>query len=123
MVSGAKDSGPSAQPARGTAQLEAHLSASILLIGTRPTPWRPILEVSEDGSDLIVATGTGSGKDGDVSVFGPGRARHGSDAQAASFAKNAVRALLLYPMNALVSDQTARLRRLFGDETPLRAVC
>ena len=27
-----------------------------------------------------------------------------------------VRVLLLYPMNALVSDQTSRLRRIFGDE-------
>ncbi len=34
----------------------------------------------------------------------------------ASFAKPGVRVLLLYPMNALVSDQTSRLRRMFGDE-------
>ena len=33
-----------------------------------------------------------------------------------SFSMPGVRALLLYPMNALVSDQTARLRRLLGDE-------
>lgn len=32
------------------------------------------------------------------------------------FKKRAVRALILYPMNALVSDQMTRLRRLFGDE-------
>ena len=31
------------------------------------------------------------------------------------FKKRAVRALILYPMNALVSDQMTRLRRLFGD--------
>jgi ATP-dependent helicase YprA (DUF1998 family) len=36
--------------------------------------------------------------------------------RAASFALPGVRVLLLYPMNALVSDQTSRLRRLFGDE-------
>ena len=33
-----------------------------------------------------------------------------------SFKQDEIRALLLYPMSALVSDQTARLRRLFGDE-------
>lgn len=70
----------------------------------------------QDGSDLIVATGTGSGKTetflysilGTLAMEGTLRKR--------SFEKNGVRALLLYPMNALVSDQTARLRRLFGDE-------
>ena len=68
-----------------------------------------------DGADLIVATGTGSGKTetflysilGLLAMEGTGRK--------SSWSRNAVRALLLYPMNALVSDQTARLRRLFGD--------
>ncbi|MBS1853929.1 MAG: DEAD/DEAH box helicase [Acidobacteria bacterium] len=68
-----------------------------------------------DGSDLIVATGTGSGKTETFlySILGSLtlEATHRPD----SFSKNAVRALLLYPMNALVSDQTARLRRLLGD--------
>lgn len=70
----------------------------------------------ENEKDLIVATGTGSGKTetflytilGSLALEGEERPR--------SFTKNGVRALLLYPMNALVSDQTSRLRRLFGDE-------
>ncbi len=69
-----------------------------------------------DGRDLVVATGTGSGKTevflhtilGDLVLEGAHRT--------ASWARPGVRALLLYPMNALVSDQLTRLRRLFGDE-------
>ncbi len=66
--------------------------------------------------DLVVATGTGSGKTetflysilGSLALEGVERPQ--------SFLRHGVRALLLYPMNALVSDQTARLRRLLGDE-------
>src|SRR6478736_6663814 len=68
----------------------------------------------DDGQDLVVATGTGSGKTetfhypllGSLALEGNERPR--------SYGMPAVRALLLYPMNALVSDQTARLRRLLG---------
>jgi ATP-dependent helicase YprA (DUF1998 family) len=69
-----------------------------------------------DGSDLIVATGTGSGKTETFlyTILGL-LALEGAERQK-SFARHGVRALLLYPMNALVSDQTARLRRMFGDE-------
>lgn len=34
----------------------------------------------------------------------------------ASFRKNAVRTLIIYPMNALVSDQLARFRKIMGGE-------
>ncbi|MBS1984403.1 MAG: DEAD/DEAH box helicase, partial [Bdellovibrionales bacterium] len=70
----------------------------------------------EDGSDLIVATGTGSGKTETFlySVLGA-LAMEGTH-RPESYATSGVRALLLYPMNALVSDQTSRLRKLFGDE-------
>ncbi len=69
-----------------------------------------------DGNDLIVATGTGSGKTETFlySILGT-LALEGTERRA-SFALHGVRALLLYPMNALVSDQTARLRCLIGDE-------
>jgi hypothetical protein len=69
----------------------------------------------EDGSDLIVATGTGSGKTETFLYSVLGSLALEASERKTSFKKNAVRALLLYPMNALVSDQTARLRRLFGD--------
>jgi ATP-dependent helicase YprA (DUF1998 family) len=68
-----------------------------------------------DGSDLIVATGTGSGKTETFLYSILGALAMEATTRPASFARNGVRALLLYPMNALVSDQTARLRRLFGD--------
>ena len=69
-----------------------------------------------DGDDLIVATGTGSGKTETFlyTVLGS-LALEGAERQA-SYQQHGTRALLLYPMNALVSDQTARLRRLFGNE-------
>ena len=68
-----------------------------------------------DGHDLIVATGTGSGKTETFlyPILGA-LALEGAE-RPASYRVNGVRALLLYPMNALVSDQTARLRRLLGD--------
>lgn len=66
--------------------------------------------------DLVVATGTGSGKTETFlySILGV-LALEGAE-RPESFQRHGVRALLLYPMNALVSDQTARLRRLVGDE-------
>jgi hypothetical protein len=69
----------------------------------------------EDGADLIVATGTGSGKTETFLYSVLGSLAMEATARPTSFSKNAVRALLLYPMNALVSDQTARLRRVLGD--------
>ncbi len=70
----------------------------------------------QDGSDLIVATGTGSGKTETFLYSILGALAMEATLRKQSFQRHAVRALLLYPMNALVSDQTARLRRLFGDE-------
>jgi DEAD/DEAH box helicase/Helicase conserved C-terminal domain len=69
-----------------------------------------------DSDDLVVATGTGSGKTETFlySILGA-LALEGTERRK-SFARHGVRALLLYPMNALVSDQTARLRGILGDE-------
>jgi ATP-dependent helicase YprA (DUF1998 family) len=69
-----------------------------------------------DGDDLVVATGTGSGKTETFLYAILGALALEGVERRASFARHGVRALLLYPMNALVSDQTARLRRLLGDE-------
>lgn len=67
------------------------------------------------GRDLIVATGTGSGKT--ESFLMPILSSMALEASRSTttWGHTAVRALLLYPMNALVNDQLARLRRLFGD--------
>lgn len=68
-----------------------------------------------DGLSLAVTTGTGSGKT--ESFLLPMLAKLAAEAahRPESFARPAVRALILYPMNALVNDQLGRLRLLLGD--------
>ena len=70
---------------------------------------------SRDGKSLAITTGTGSGKT--ESFLLPMLAKLATEAahRPASFAAPAVRALILYPMNALVNDQLGRLRLLLGD--------
>lgn len=64
--------------------------------------------------DLVVTTGTGSGKT--ETFLLPILGRMAKEALSGeSFSTRAIRALLLYPMNALVNDQLGRLRVLFGD--------
>lgn len=73
-------------------------------------------EAIVNNKNLIVMTGTGSGKT-ECFLF-PALARLANEAsqQPERFkAHSAVRALILYPMNALVNDQLGRLRLLFGD--------
>jgi hypothetical protein len=70
----------------------------------------------KNADDLIVATGTGSGKTETFLYSAIGLLAIEAKERSTSFAMPGVRVLLLYPMNALVSDQTSRLRRLFGDE-------
>lgn len=72
-------------------------------------------EAVGNGKSLVITTGTGSGKT--ESFLMPMLARLAQEAatDAASFRTPAVRALILYPMNALVNDQLGRLRTLLGD--------
>lgn len=65
--------------------------------------------------DIIVATGTGSGKTECFLIPMLGTLIDEATTRPASFAKPGVRALILYPMNALVNDQLGRLRLLFGE--------
>ncbi|MGE7023815.1 DEAD/DEAH box helicase [Solibacillus cecembensis] len=70
-----------------------------------------------DEKDIIVSTGTGSGKT--ESFLHPMLSKLYTEASLKPEAfkhKRAVRALILYPMNALVNDQMSRLRLLYGDE-------
>jgi len=72
-------------------------------------------EFLANGRDIVVATGTGSGKTECFLVPMLGALYDEAHARPKSFAMPSVRALILYPMNALVNDQLARLRLLFGD--------
>lgn len=74
------------------------------------------------GRDLIVATGTGSGKTESFLMPILSSLTLEASRSEKTWGHSAVRALLLYPMNALVNDQLARLRRLFGDITVSEAL-
>ncbi len=69
-----------------------------------------------DHKDVIVATGTGSGKTECFLIPIIGSLFDEASNRPNSFKKPAVRVLILYPMNALVNDQLSRLRLLVGDE-------
>ena len=66
--------------------------------------------------EIVVATGTGSGKT--ESFLLPLLSKLALESSTGGQTANlfGCRAILLYPMNALVNDQLGRLRRLFGDE-------
>lgn len=69
-----------------------------------------------NGKNLVIMTGTGSGKTESFLFPILGKLAREAKAHPTSFAKEtAMRALVLYPMNALVNDQLGRLRGLFGD--------
>ncbi len=69
-----------------------------------------------DRRNLVIMTGTGSGKTESFLLPILGKlAREASEQPAAFAGQPAMRALVLYPMNALVNDQLGRLRGLFGD--------
>lgn len=72
------------------------------------------MSANAGGSGIVVTTGTGSGKT--ESFLLPVLARLADEAihRGDHFSTRALRALLLYPMNALVNDQLGRLRTLFG---------
>lgn len=74
----------------------------------------------EDRS-LVVMTGTGSGKTECFLLPILGKLAREAHQKGKAFGKApAVRALILYPMNALVNDQLGRLRLLFGDPRIVR---
>lgn len=69
-----------------------------------------------DGRSLVVMTGTGSGKTECFLLPILGKLAREAKTNGSSYgASPAVRAIILYPMNALVNDQLGRLRLLFGD--------
>ena len=69
-----------------------------------------------DRKNLVIMTGTGSGKTEAFLLPILGKLACEAKSQPGSFnSLPAMRALVLYPMNALVNDQLGRLRGLFGD--------
>jgi ATP-dependent helicase YprA (DUF1998 family) len=92
--------------------------------GTKPLLFNPpythqaraLEAVLRDERNLVVTTGTGSGKT--ETFLLPLLAKLATEAatRPTTFAVPAIRALVLYPMNALVNDQLGRLRLLLGDE-------
>lgn len=97
--------------------LTSATSGSQLLYDPPYTHQAEALELTmRDGLSLAITTGTGSGKT--ESFLLPMLAKLAGEAanRPQSFAQPAVRALILYPMNALVNDQLGRLRLLLGDK-------
>lgn len=87
-------------------------------LGVFDTPFKHQVDALEKfvaGKNLFVATGTGSGKT--ECFMWPiiyklvNEAIHNSK----TWSKRGVRTIIIYPMNALVSDQIARLRSIIGD--------
>lgn len=73
------------------------------------------LEAAFEGKDLFVSTGTGSGKTECFMWPLMGKIADEAKNRSDSWAMRGVRTIVMYPMNALVSDQVSRLRRLIGD--------
>ena len=70
-----------------------------------------------DGRSLVVMTGTGSGKTECFLLPILGKLAIEAQRNGQAFGEtSAVRAMVLYPMNALVNDQLGRLRLLFADQ-------
>lgn len=89
-------------------------------LGVYKTPYEhqmKALQVSEAGKDVLVYTGTGSGKT--ECFLWPIIAKLVKEAHESpeTWKMRGARVIVMYPMNALVSDQISRLRRIFGDPT------
>lgn len=69
------------------------------------------------GKDLFVSTGTGSGKTECFIWPILSKLIDEAIARPESFKQPGVRTLIIYPMNALVSDQLGRFRKILGSET------
>lgn len=86
-------------------------------LGVYKTPFKHQIEALEKwsaGEDIFVSTGTGSGKT--ECFMWPLVAKLTKEARdEKTWDHRGIRAMIMYPMNALVSDQLGRLRRLIGD--------
>ena len=89
-------------------------------IGVFPKPYEHQAKALEqfftEKNDLVISTGTGSGKTETFLHPILGSLYREAKIRPKSFQTRSVRALILYPMNALVNDQMTRLRLLFGSD-------
>ncbi len=86
-------------------------------LGVYKSPYSHQIEAVEafyQGRDLFVATGTGSGKTECFMWPMISKLVREAKVNKKSWHQRGVRAMMLYPMNALVSDQLGRLRRMIG---------
>ena len=94
--------------------------------GVYPRPFvhqaRALEAILVHGHQLVVGTGTGSGKTESFLLPILGSLALEGHEKMQSRDLPGCRAILLYPMNALVNDQLARLRRLFGNIDIAKAV-
>ncbi|MCI3918744.1 DEAD/DEAH box helicase [Paenibacillus sp. TRM 82003] len=99
---------------------EALTEISNLKVGVFPNPYKHQSEALEEflgkKNDIIVATGTGSGKTESFLMPILGSLAIEGKESTGTADMPGCRAILLYPMNALVSDQLGRIRKLFGNE-------
>lgn len=100
---------------RGVLELAASRSST----GIPEIPYRHQADSLEAflgrNEEIIVATGTGSGKTECFLMPMLGSLAVESTERPTSWSRPGCRTLLLYPMNALVNDQLSRLRRLLGE--------
>ncbi|OXS27175.1 MAG: DEAD/DEAH box helicase [Acetobacterium sp. MES1] len=88
-------------------------------LGIFADPFEHQVEALENfltGKDLFVSTGTGSGKTECFLWAIIAKSFIEAKNHPQDFRKDAVRTLIIYPMNALVSDQLARFRKIMGSE-------
>ncbi|MNO19693.1 ATP-dependent RNA helicase DbpA [compost metagenome] len=93
---------------------------SLMGLGLYPRPYEHQSQaltafLGDEAADLVVATGTGSGKTESFLMPIIGQLAIEGQERPDSAQLPGCRALLLYPMNALVNDQLARIRRLVGN--------
>jgi ATP-dependent helicase YprA (DUF1998 family) len=75
-----------------------------------------IKNVLVESRNVVIMTGTGSGKTESFLLPILGKLAREARANPSGFkSQDGMRALILYPMNALVNDQLGRLRAIFGD--------
>ncbi|MDV7212797.1 DEAD/DEAH box helicase [Azotobacter beijerinckii] len=90
-------------------------------VGLYPLPYEHqsqalVSFLGDEAADLVIATGTGSGKTESFLMPVIGKLVIEGKERPESAAMPGCRALLLYPMNALVNDQLARIRRMLGNQ-------